>query len=177
LSCSDAARHAEAEGSRQHWEKNQLADVIRKKRVEVLRTDAPATFPRFLRNYYYLCSQLKHQLLTINHYPLNIMKTSFNLLLIALAALLMSASKPVDGCRCKNIPLYGRVKVVEFSPDFDVKLAEFSPDLKVQLVDIHPDRCGKWQMVDLHPDFTIRFVEFHPDFTIRYVDFHPGLRH
>jgi hypothetical protein len=76
----------------------------------------------------------------------------------------MSASKPVDGCRCKNIPLHGRVQVVEHHAD-----------MHVQLVEHHADRCGLWQMVSHHPDFSVRFVSHYPDFTIRYVEHHPGL--
>lgn len=78
-------------------------------------------------------------------------------------------------CTYKNVPLHGRVKVVDAFPDFTVKIVDFFPDLRVKKVSSFPDHCGEWLFVDSFPDFTIKFVDAFPDFTIKYVDFFPGL--
>lgn len=81
-----------------------------------------------------------------------------------------------DGkCRFKDIPLYGKVKVVEHFPDIKVKVVSSFPDLKVKKVTSFPDACGKWQFVDRNEDFTIKYVDHFPDITIKYVDHFPGL--
>ena len=80
-----------------------------------------------------------------------------------------------EDCRCKDIPLYGRVKVVEAFADFKVKIVSSFPDLRVRTVSAFPDECGEWQFVESFPDFTVQFVENFPDFTIQYVDYFPGL--
>ena len=45
-------------------------------------------------------------------------------------------------CTCKEIKLYGKVKIVEHFPDFKVKAVDHFPDLKVKLVEHFPDECG-----------------------------------
>ena len=64
--------------------------------------------------------------------------------------------------------LYGRVKVVDHSPDFNVKVVDSFPDLRVTKVENFPDDIGRWQFVDNYPDFTIRYVDSFPDFTIKF---------
>ena len=88
-----------------------------------------------------------------------------------------SSSEPIDKehCTCKGIPLYGRVRVVEYSADFDVKIIEHSADLDVRIVDFSASNCGEWQFVEHSPDFTVRFVEHSPDFEIRIVEHAPGI--
>ena len=87
------------------------------------------------------------------------------------------ASEPInkDNCTCKGIPLYGRVKVITSSADFDVKIIEHSADLDVKVVEYTAGRCGEWQFVEHAPDFTIRLVEHAPDFEIRMVEHAPGI--
>jgi hypothetical protein len=78
-----------------------------------------------------------------------------------------------DNCTCKGIPLYGRVKVITSSADFDVKIIEHSADLDVKVLEYTAGRCGEWQFVEHAPDFTIRLVEHAPDFEIRMVEHAP----
>jgi hypothetical protein len=81
----------------------------------------------------------------------------------------------VTDCKCKGVPLYGKVKFVDHFPDFKVKIVESFPDLKVKLVDAFPDGCGKWKIVESFPDFTVQIVESFPDFTIKMVESFPGM--
>ena len=81
----------------------------------------------------------------------------------------------VTDCKCKGVPLYGKVKFVNSFPDFKVKIVESFPDLKVKIVDAFPDACGKWKIVDAFPDFTVQIVESFPDFTIKMVESFPGM--
>ena len=85
------------------------------------------------------------------------------------------SGKPVTECKCKNIPLYGRVQVVEHHADFDVRIVSSHADIHVKKVASHPNNCGEWRFVNSHPDFTIRFVDSHEDFSIKYVDSHAGM--
>jgi len=95
---------------------------------------------------------------------------------ILLISTFFTASNPITSdCKCKGIPLYGKVKVVSSFPDFKVKVVNSFPDLKVKIVENFPDECGKWKYVESFPDFTIQFVESFPDFTIKYVESFPGL--
>ena len=105
------------------------------------------------------------------------MKIKRCLYILIIAMVLMSFTKdsPIVNCKCKGIPLYGKVKVVERFADFDVRIVEFGADLNVRKVTSLPLSCGEWQFVNEFPDFTIRFVDIAPDFTIRYVDFHSGV--
>ena len=83
--------------------------------------------------------------------------------------LLAQDSSRIKDCKCKNISLYGRVKIVESFADFKVKEVDAFPDLKVKRVSYIPYRCGEWRFVDSHPDFTVKFVNAHEDFRIQYV--------
>jgi hypothetical protein len=99
------------------------------------------------------------------------------IIIIAIMCLSMTAGdSPVKDCKCKDIPLYGGVKIVEHHPDFTIKKVEHHADLHVLLVEHHPDDCGRWQFVEHHPDFTIKFVEHHPDFTVKFVEHYPGVQ-
>ena len=87
----------------------------------------------------------------------------------------MSSGDKIADCKYKDVPLYGKVKVVNSFPDFKVKIVNSFPDLKVKIVESFPDACGKWKMVDSFPDFTIQFVDSFPDFTIKMVESFPGM--
>lgn len=94
-----------------------------------------------------------------------------------IAVILMSFTndKPIVDCKCKGIPLYGRVKIVEYNADFNVRVVKNMADLNVKKVKSLPLSCGEWQFIeDGLPDFTIRIVTYPHDFTIRYVDGLPG---
>ena len=104
------------------------------------------------------------------------MKKAFLFLVACLLGAGPAWAADLTGCQFKGIPLYGKVKVVTFSPDFEVKVTNFMPDINVKRVDIFPNRCGEWQFVDMFPDFTIKFVDFFPDFEIKFVDVFPGVR-
>ena len=78
-------------------------------------------------------------------------------------------------CRCNNIELKGRVKVVTSGADLRIKVVDSQPDLRVKKVDRSPIECGEWQFVNSGEDFTVEFVANFPDFTIKYVEILPGM--
>jgi hypothetical protein len=88
---------------------------------------------------------------------------------------LCNAENISPACTYQGIPLHGRVKVVDFAPDFTVKIVNFRPDLRVKKTSFGPTVCGEWQFVEFAPDFTVKFSDFAWDFTIQYVDYQPGL--
>ena len=105
-------------------------------------------------------------------------KLVFYIVVIAAVALSLSA-KPIQDCKCKKgdgkeIPLHGRVRVVDSHADFTVRVVDSHADLHVKKVQSHPNNCGEWRFVDSHADFTIRFVSSHADFTVRFVESFPG---
>ena len=91
------------------------------------------------------------------------MELIFSILLV----FLFTSSSPIQNCKCKNIVLFGRVKVVESHADFRVKIVTSLPDLEVKKVDYNPHKCGQWRFVENHPDFTVKLVDFNEDFKIR----------
>ena len=103
------------------------------------------------------------------------MRKVIAIILASSAILLCTASKPINHCKCNDIPLYGKVKIVEHFADFKVEEVDHFPDLKVKLVKQFPENCGEWQIVEHFPDFTITLVEHFPDFTIQYVEHFPGM--
>lgn len=98
------------------------------------------------------------------------------LVVIVFAALFASSDGVSKDCKCKDIPLRGRVKVVESFADFKVQIVDNFADLHVEQVSSFPNDCGQWQFVESFPDFTVQFVESFPDFTIEYVSSFPGVR-
>jgi hypothetical protein len=89
------------------------------------------------------------------------------------------SDKPIidkENCTCNGKKLYGRVKVVDNFPDFEVKIVKSFSDLDVKVVDNFPDECGKWQFVESFPDFTVKFVNSFPDFEVKYVNSFPGAK-
>ena len=106
------------------------------------------------------------------------MKTLLFFLFIPAVLLFTGTAKPIDKehCSCEKIPLYGKVKVVDSYPDFEVKIVESYPDLEVKIVESNASGCGEWEFVESNPDFTVKFVESYPDFTIKYVESYPGVR-
>lgn len=88
-----------------------------------------------------------------------------------------AAENPIDkeNCTYKDIPLYGRVKVVRHAADFKVKVVKYGADLRVKKVNAFPDECGKWQFVNSFEDFTVEFVNSGADFTIQYEIGFPGV--
>lgn len=78
-------------------------------------------------------------------------------------------------CRYHDIPLLGKVKIVESSGDIAVRIVESFPDLNVKVVESFPDECGKWEFVESFPDFTVEFVESSADLDIKFVDSFPGI--
>ncbi len=101
-------------------------------------------------------------------------KLFFGLLFIGTFSTGVAAEIAPD-CTYQGIRLYGRVKVVDFMPDFYVQRVDFMPDLRVQETVFEGNSCGEWKFVDSMPDFTIQYVDFMPDFTIQFVHFMPGL--
>jgi len=95
-------------------------------------------------------------------------------ILIAIILTSFTSDKPIVDCKCKGIPLHGKVKVVTAFADFKVQTVTAFPDIKVKKVTSFPDQCGEWQFVNAFPDFTIQYVTAFPDFTIQFVDAFPG---
>jgi hypothetical protein len=89
--------------------------------------------------------------------------------------LLSNSNIQLKDCKCKNIELKGRVKIVTSGADFRIKVVESQPDLRVKKVERSPVECGEWQFVSSGEDFTVEFVSTFPDFTIKYVDVSPGM--
>ena len=106
------------------------------------------------------------------------MKTLLFSLFVPVVFLFSGSTKPIDKehCSCENIPLYGKVKVVDSYADFEVKIVNSYADLEVKLVDSYASTCGEWTFVEQYPDFTIKFVESYPDFTIKFVESYPGVK-
>ena len=75
----------------------------------------------------------------------------------------------------KDIPLYGKLKVVSMFGDFKVQVVDCFPDLRVQRVTAFQNQCGKWQFVESFPDFTIELVTAFPDLKIQYINSFPGV--
>jgi len=105
------------------------------------------------------------------------MKRKFNVLIyIVLCSFLLSHTYiQIKDCKCKNIELKGRVKIVTSGADLRVKVVDSFPDLRVKKVTLSPVECGEWQFVDSGEDFTIQWVNEFPDLTIKYVDVFPGM--
>ena len=105
-------------------------------------------------------------------------KITTKTLLAAIITLMLSITPAladeIENCQYNNIPLNGKVKIVENFPDVKVKIVEHFPDIKVKKVDHFPDNCGEWEFVENFPDFTIQFVEHFPDFTVKFVENFPG---
>ena len=97
----------------------------------------------------------------------------FMILLLGLGTA-QAASKVDSNCRYKGIPLYGKVKVVQYNANLKIKKVSSFPDLNVQVVKSFPDQCGKWQWVTAFPDFTVQFVDAFPDINIKMVNAFPG---
>ncbi len=85
----------------------------------------------------------------------------------------------VDKSRCvfvfddihggREVPLYGRVRVVDIEETFKVRVVNIGEDLRVK-VKVFPSECGEWKFVDIAEDFSIKFVDIGEDFTIRFED-------
>jgi hypothetical protein len=99
----------------------------------------------------------------------------FLTLAFCLVSFKTSDSPITKDCKCKNIPLTGRVRVVKRLATFQVQIVNALPDLEVKIVPSLPKDCGEWQFVDGLEDFSIEYVDALPDFTIRFVDALPGV--
>ncbi|HOK52331.1 MAG: hypothetical protein WHT29_07110 [Bacteroidales bacterium] len=100
--------------------------------------------------------------------------------LLAFLLLIVSMSfisdKPITSdCKCKGIPLYGRVQFVDAFEDFRIQFVDVFPDIKVRFVDYNSTKCGEWRVVTSFPDFKVKIVDQFPDFKVQQVDAFPGL--
>lgn len=85
-------------------------------------------------------------------------------------------TEPVTSdCKCKGIPLHGKVKVVESFEDFKVRVVNSFEDIRVDTNWYGQMGCGDWKFVTAGEDFTIRYVNAFEDFKIRYVNAFHGL--
>lgn len=101
----------------------------------------------------------------------------FLIVILSLFLLSFAADKPITpDCKCKGIPLYGRVQFVDAFEDFRIQFVDVFPDIKVRFVDYNPSKCGEWRIVTTHPDFKVKIVDRSPDFKVRQVDAFPGIK-
>jgi hypothetical protein len=103
------------------------------------------------------------------------MKLIAIILLITTTCFIQADSPVTADCKCKEIPLYGKVQVVKSFADFKVEVVVSFEDLRVEEVVSLPAKCGQWEFVTSNPDFTIEYVNSFPDFTIRFVKSFPGI--
>jgi hypothetical protein len=64
-----------------------------------------------------------------------------SILILSCAILFAQDSTRIKECKCKNISLHGRVKVVESHADFLVKIVASHPDLEVKKVNYNSNLC------------------------------------
>lgn len=102
---------------------------------------------------------------------------NFYFILVSLLLLSFTSDKPITpDCKCKDIPLYGRVQFVDAFEDFRIQFVDNFPDIKVKFVDYNPTKCGEWRIVTTFPDFKVKIVDQFPDFKVRQVDAFPGIK-
>lgn len=103
-------------------------------------------------------------------------KFKFILVLSCCLALLSFTrdKKITPDCKCKGIPLYGSVRVVDAFPDFRVRVVDSFEDIRVMKIEHFSKTCGEWYFVDGHSDFTIMYVDSFEDFKVRFVDYFPA---
>lgn len=70
--------------------------------------------------------------------------------------------------------VYGKIQIVDSTPDYRVQVVNSFPDLKVQKKNSFACRPGEWEIVDSFPDYRIQFVNSSPDFKIEWVNSFPG---
>ena len=89
-----------------------------------------------------------------------------------------SNSNPIDRetCTYKGKRLYGNVRVVDYSADFEVRLIQYGADLDVKIEAYSANHCGEWHFVNAGEDFTVRFVDSGGDFTVHFVEYNPGVQ-
>ena len=76
----------------------------------------------------------------------------------------------------KTFPLYGRVEIVDHSPDLRVEIVDHSPDIRA--MEHHSaNHCGEYTIVDHSPDIRIELVDHSPDLRIELVDHSPSIEH
>ena len=107
---------------------------------------------------------------------INLAAFAVALLMTILISTVVNAEDKVksESCTYKDFKLYGKVQIVDSSPDLKVKEVDAFADLHVQRVDAFPDACGKWQIVDAFPNFKVQFVDSFPDLEVKFVDAFPG---
>ncbi len=100
------------------------------------------------------------------------MKTLLIFLLVAMPFIITNEPVTKD-CKCENIILQGKVRIVTDLEDFMVRITDTDPDIRVHITQT-PIRCGEWDTVSCLEDFRIKFVDNAEDFSIQFSDF-PGL--
>ena len=93
----------------------------------------------------------------------------------------VNSSNPIDRetCTLNGKRLYGKVRVVDISADFDVEIVDFGCGADLWVTKIEPGyscySCGEWQFVESGEDFTVQFVEIGGDFRITFVEIGSGV--
>lgn len=108
--------------------------------------------------------------------PINRIGTDENA--VRLGSVFVSSSNPIDKetCTYKGKRLYGNVRVVDYSADFEVRLIQYGADLDVKIEAYSANHCGEWHFVNAGEDFTVRFVDTGGDFTVHFVEYNPGVQ-
>ena len=73
----------------------------------------------------------------------------------------------------KTFPLYGKVEIVDHTPDLRVEIVDHNPDIYVMAH--YPCDCGEYELVDHNPDLRIELVDHNPDLTVEVRDHHPHI--
>ncbi|MFD1261613.1 hypothetical protein [Entomomonas asaccharolytica] len=87
----------------------------------------------------------------------------------------LAAGIDKERCTFNDIPLYGKVKIVDSDADITVQRVETAADIDIKLND-SPAHCGEWHFVEQQADFTIEYVPDGADIKIREVDIDPGIK-
>ena len=103
------------------------------------------------------------------------MKSLIISFLLVICFSFQSTSPITPDCKCKDILLKGKVRIVNAFEDFKVRIVPAFEDIRVDTNGLGQRGCGDWVFVTANEDFTIRFVDSFEDFKIRYVAAFHGL--
>jgi len=78
-------------------------------------------------------------------------------------------------CKCRDIPLFGKVEIKKFAADFKILIVPAGADIRIDTSVKMPDRCGQWEFVKACGDFSVEFVPGGEDFTVEFVKGDPGI--
>lgn len=74
------------------------------------------------------------------------------------------------------LPLYGKVKIVDYGEDLKVKIVDYGEDVRIKIVDYGADICGKIKIVDYGQDVKVKIVDYGEDIKVKIVEYGEGIR-